>query len=577
MIAREYVEAYCVNKDDLFHIFEERKVELAQLTFDVIELAIARYNFGTAEEGATENPYYIMLTAAKETARAELMDARNMESVLKQSVINKITNTVTIVTNSLHQAAKALPSPKPRKLAPTHSSDDLSAAAIIAARTPVAAVQPLLGSGLPVKPSLRKSLSLGDMLRESKESPNSVQPPALTAARGDIGIVSPVSSNSAPEKEKASDKDKGPRDVGYFAVSGTAGAVRRESGAVGRGRRESIGGPQRFVMPAPLTTHTKKASKTGNPYGNAVLPLDASPDSPESPSAASAPLVTSVVALRIPVTGTAKGVAAHGSGRPTAQRQSVAQHSALATISRSTSALVSPGPSTSAFSAQSLGSGDRSPRTLEIPLPSLRFFARFEYDFVDAFATHLVPNAFRAREIVFSEGDIVDTVVIVYRGQLEFLFHLMTVPIVGGDCCGDFEYFSHITRHFGTLVTREASELYSIELASLTALLEHYPDQAEVLRHSAEAQMAAWERSSHILMSHREKDIDGSATSRRTSSLEERLALAEARALEILSALEKLPLAQPPRPQVQRAGSLQPALPSVGEDNETEDNETGDG
>jgi hypothetical protein len=78
--------------------------------------------------------------------------------------------------------------------------------------------------------------------------------------------------------------------------------------------------------------------------------------------------------------------------------------------------------------------------------------------------------------------------------------------------------------------------------------------------------MAAWERSSNVLLSQNSDGAEGSDASRHASSLEQRLVLAEARTLDILSALEQLLMSRA------APGSLQPqpspALHSVDEENE---------
>ena len=525
LIAREYIEAYCLNKDDLFHVFKEHEVELHQLTFNVIDHAIAQYGFGDSENGA-QSPYYEILTRAKETTRAKLDEERKLASLLAKKDDETV---IALITNSLAQATKALPSPRPASKAP---------------RSPKA-----LASHPPRKIA-----------------------PEHSALPVDESIASAPTSQDENDAGKCNDK-------GYSAVKSDVGVRRASIAGVG-GRRESIGGPQRFVMPARVTASSKNAparshTHTAQSNTQAALSLDA-----DSPAAHHAPLLlhTFDVNLRIPVTKAATGnsnsMAAGASSsrvraRPSPWKREEARSMGVLASASNTSCATGPGSASSpkiSYRAQSLSQPDQPPMPIEMQLRSLRFFAPFECEFIEAFAAHLVWNAFRAREIVFSEGSFADTVVIINRGQLEFLFQLMPVPIVAGDCCGDFEFFMSISRRVGMLVTREPSEIYSVDVANLADLLEHYPEHAEALRHSAEARMAAWERSSNVLLSQNSDGAEGSDASRHASSLEQRLVLAEARTLDILSALEQLLMSRA------APGSLQPqpspALHSVDEENE---------
>jgi hypothetical protein len=53
LVAVDYVEAYCVHKDDLFRVFEDDGLymhEVFQMKVDIIDLALSRYEFSAAPQ-----------------------------------------------------------------------------------------------------------------------------------------------------------------------------------------------------------------------------------------------------------------------------------------------------------------------------------------------------------------------------------------------------------------------------------------------------------------------------------------------------------------------------------------------
>jgi CRP-like cAMP-binding protein len=129
----------------------------------------------------------------------------------------------------------------------------------------------------------------------------------------------------------------------------------------------------------------------------------------------------------------------------------------------------------------------------------LRFFQGLDPSFIDAFFSFAIVRRYLAREVVFVEGDLLNSVVVVLCGALDLSLFRMTVRLVPGDSCGDYEYVSEVSRYRGTLVTCEHSELFVIDSQALAVLLERFPDEAKKLRESAEYRMCAWERASTVM------------------------------------------------------------------------------
>ena len=129
----------------------------------------------------------------------------------------------------------------------------------------------------------------------------------------------------------------------------------------------------------------------------------------------------------------------------------------------------------------------------------LNFFWGLDPGVVDAFLSVASARSFFAREVVFVDGDPLDSIVIVSRGALDLTLFRMSIQLVPGDACGDYEHLSNIPRYRGTLVTRERSELLLVDSQALAVLLERFPDEAQKLRDSAEHRMSAWERAAVVL------------------------------------------------------------------------------
>ena len=128
----------------------------------------------------------------------------------------------------------------------------------------------------------------------------------------------------------------------------------------------------------------------------------------------------------------------------------------------------------------------------------LNFFWGLDPDVAAAILSVASARSFFAREVVFVDGDPLDSIVIVSRGALDLALFRMSIKLVPGDACGDYEHLSSIPRYRGTLVTRERSELLLVDSQALAVLLERFPEEASKLRDSAEHRMSAWERAAVV-------------------------------------------------------------------------------
>ena len=456
LVAVEYVEAYCLNKQDLFKIFEEddgkRMHELYQMTIDIVDIALSRYNLTEAQDAREllALPGQVDVREILLRGKADAMDLL----AERNRAVGKLGRGVRALTpRSLGRVANLF---SPRGGGQRSSTKRGSESEPSASQAP----NPRKQSGFGASSSLN-GRGVRNVARRLSRALSGIEVAPAPKSTYETLALAQFGSTASPS-------------VATATASAAAGGL--HSGM----------STEKFVHPLPLTLTSRQheqLKKLAPSLGLNQLRVTIPPLGDTGSMPMSTGLSDTATSLAdqttVPSTSGAASTSAHHSAHHNIFSD---DHSPLASASCRYDCRVA---------LEYAKPQERASR--------LRFFQGLDPSFIDAFFSFAIVRRYLAREVVFVEGDLLNSVVVVLCGALDLSLFRMTVRLVPGDSCGDYEYVSEVSRYRGTLVTCEHSELFVIDSQALAVLLERFPDEAKKLRESAEYRMGAWERASTVM------------------------------------------------------------------------------